>query len=54
VVRSVRNLPDVEHYDQETEGTHINHSVTLLEKLGWHQYKDVEADLFKLFDPNGT
>jgi hypothetical protein len=38
-------------YDQQSDGTHINHSVALLDKLGWHSYKDVEADLIKLFDP---
>jgi len=38
-------------YDQQADGTHINHSVALLHKLGWHWYKDVKADLIKLFDP---
>ena len=40
-------------YDQQADGTNINHSVALLDKLGWHRYKDVEDDLINLFDPTG-
>ena len=39
------------NYDQEADGSNINHSVALLEKLGWHQYQDVANDLMDLFDP---
>jgi hypothetical protein len=42
---------EVLRYDQEADGTNINHSVALLDKLGWHWYKDVEDDLINLFDP---
>lgn len=36
-------------YDQQADGTNINHSETLLVKLGWSRCKDVETDLLKLF-----
>jgi hypothetical protein len=41
-------------YDQKADRTNINHSVALLNKLGWNRYKDVEDDLINLFDPNGV
>jgi hypothetical protein len=40
-------------YDQEVDGTNFNHSVTLLEKLGWGRYPDIENDLMNLFAPRG-
>jgi hypothetical protein len=36
------------------DGTNINHSLTLLEKLGWSRYKDVETDLLNLFGWSDT